>query len=81
MQTKITIDAQGKITIEALNGPATTACSLHVRRLLTQLQAAGLVLEVEQEESRPPAPLASADSFGDPAVLGDIDASASATAL
>lgn len=75
MQTKITIGANGKITIEMLNGPASAACSLEVRRLLAQLQAVGLTLTVEQEESRPPAPLASADSFG------DVDATASATAL
>ncbi len=75
MQTKITIGANGKITIEMLNGPASAACSLEVRRLLAQLQAVGLKLTVEQEESRPPDPLAGATPFG------EVDASASATAL
>ena len=75
MQTKITIGANGKITIEMLNGPASAACSLEVRRLLAQLQAVGLKLMVEQEESRPPAALADADAFG------EADASATASAL
>lgn len=75
MQPKITIQRDGKVTIEMLNGPATAACSLEVQRLLRRLQAAGLALMVEQEETRPPDPFAGATPFG------DADASASATAL
>ena len=81
MQPKITIQRDGKVTIEMLNGPASAACSLEVQRLLHRLQESGVALVVEQEESRPPDPLAGATPFGDPAVLGDADASATATAL
>lgn len=81
MQPKITIQRDGTVTIEMLSGPATAACSLEVQRLLRRLQESGITLQVEHEESRPPDPLASTDPFGDPAVLGDADATASATAL
>ncbi len=75
MQPKITIQRDGTITIEMLNGPATAACSLEVQRLLRRIQESGMALVVEQEESRPPDALAGATPFG------DTDASASATAL
>ena len=73
MQPKITIQRDGTVTIEMLSGPASAACSLEVQRLLRRLLESGVALVVEQEESRPPDPLASATPFG--------DASAAATAL
>ena len=86
MQPKITIQRDGKVTIEMLSGPASAACSLEVQRLLHRLQESGIALQVEHEESRPPSvlggldPLASATPFGTD-VVGDVDATASATAL
>ena len=80
MQPKITIQRDGKVTIEMLNGPASAACSLEVQRLLHRLQESGVALVVEQEESRPPDPLAGATPFGTD-VVGDVDATASATVL
>ena len=73
MQPKITIQRDGTVTIEMLSGPASAACSLEVQRLLHRLQESGVALVVEQEESRPPDPLAGATPF--------VDATASATAL
>ena len=75
MQPKITIQRDGKVTIEMLSGPASAACSLEVQRLLRRLQESGIALQIEHEESRPPDPLADATPFG------DADASAAATAL
>ena len=75
MQPKITIQRDGKVTIEMLSGPASTVCSLEVQRLLRRLQESGIALQIEHEESRPPDPLADATPFG------DVDASAAATAL
>ncbi len=75
MQPKITIQRDGKVTIEMLSGPASAACSLEVQRLLRRIQESGIALQVEHEESRPP------DPFADVTPFGDVDATASATAL
>lgn len=78
MQTKITIGAQGQVTLEARNGPATAACRLTLRRLLAQLQAAGLALTVEHEESRPPGTLGGPTPLAGASAPGAADAAASA---
>ena len=81
MQPKITIQRDGKVTIEMLNGPASAACSLEVQRLLRRIQESGMALQIEHEESRPPAALGGLDVLADSKAFGDVDASASATAL
>ena len=79
MQPKITIQRDGTVTIEMLNGPASAACSLEVQRLLHRLQESGVALVVEQEESRPPSVLGGLDPLAGATPFGD--ATASATAL